>query len=161
MKKKIIGMTLLFLQLSVVSLWADNDRTLVVEMHNGSSISFVLSKKPVLTFANRMLQIEVEGSLASMEIDNVSQFYFKDAATGNISVQTDGDLRIASQDNNRIVIEGINPTDKVNLYSADGRMMNPQVEYNGTRAEVSLSALPQGIYVIQISNNQPIKINKK
>ena len=160
MKKKKLGMLLLFLQFSVLNLWATSEKALIVELQNGSKTEFLLSGKPELTFANRVLQIAVKGSISSFEIGNVKQFYFDDASTGIESIASNG-LRIVSKDDNLIIIEGIDGDDKISLYSLNGEMMSIQPEISGNRAEVPLVSLPQGIYLIKISNKQPFKIYRK
>ncbi|MBR0047302.1 MAG: T9SS type A sorting domain-containing protein [Bacteroidaceae bacterium] len=160
MKKKKLGMLLLFLQFSVLNLWATSEKALIVELQNGSKTEFLLSGKPELTFANRVLQIAVKGSISSFEIGNVKQFYFDDASTGIESIASNG-LRIVSKDDNLIIIEGIDGDDKISLYSLNGEMMSIQPEISGNRAEVPLVSLPQGIYLIKISNKQTFKIYRK
>ena len=160
MKKKEFGMPFLFLQIYVANLWAIGDKALIVELQEGNKAEFVLSKSPILTFANKVLQIEINGSSNNFELNDVKQFYFDDASTG-ISPISSTDVRIICQDNNRIVIEGINETDKVQLYSVDGKMMNNRVEVNRSRAEISLTSLPKGIYLINVPNKQTFKIRRK
>ena len=160
MKKKKLGMLLLFLQFSVLNLWATSEKALIVELQNGSKTEFLLSGKPELTFANWGLQIAVKGSISSFEIGNVKQFYFDDASTGIESIASNG-LRIVSKDDNLIIIEGIDGDDKISLYSLNGEMMSIQPEISGNRAEVPLVSLPQGIYLIKISNKQTFKIYRK
>ncbi len=160
MKKKELGMLLLFLQFSVLNLWATSEKALIVELQNGSKTEFLLSGKPELTFTNQVLQIAVKGSISSFEIGNVKQFYFDDASTGIESISSNG-LRIVSKDDNLIIIEGIDGDDKINLYSLNGEMMSSPSEISGNRAEVPLVSLPQGIYLIKISNKQTFKIYRK
>lgn len=160
MKKKKLGILFLFLQIYVANLWAIGDKTLIVELQEGNKTEFVLSRSPILTFANKVLQIEISGSSNNFEINNVKQFYFDDASTG-ISPISSSNMKIISQDNNHIVIEGINETDKVHIYSVDGKMMNNRVKVNRNRAEISLTSLPKGIYLINVSNKQTFKIHRK
>lgn len=160
MKQKFFLILFLWMQLFTVSLWAASEKSLVVELQNNRRTTFVLSANPTLTFVNNVLQIEVGGKSNDFEIDNVKHFYFDDVSTDIASVSSEK-LRIISKDNNHVVIEGIEENDAVMLYSADGKIVDSQIEILGKKAEVSLTSLARGIYIIKVSNKQTFKIYRK
>ena len=160
MKKKKLWVLFLLMQLSTVGLWADSGKSLVVELQNDRRATFVLSENPTLTFADKVLQIEVGSKSNKFEIDNVKQFYFVDVSTGVIPVSSD-ELRVVSRDDNHVVLEGIGESDVVVLYSADGKVVDSQIEISGNRAEIPLASLTRGIYLNKVSNKQTFKIYRK
>ena len=160
MKKKKLWVLFLLMQLSTVGLWADSGKSLVVELQNDRRATFVLSENPALTFADKVLQIELGGKSDKFEIDNVKQFYFDDVSTG-VSPVSARELRIVSRDDNHVVLEGIGESDVVVLYSADGKVVDSQIEISGNRAEIPLASLTRGIYLIKVSNKQTFKIYRK
>lgn len=160
MKKKKMKLVLLLCWVSIAHIWAAEDKALIVELASGGQTTFVLSAKPTMTFANQALRISVSGTSTSFEIDDVKRFYFDDASTG-ISVPKASELKITQQSDDVWLIDGLDESDRIRLYAVDGKQHADRITTNGHQATVSLTALPKGIYLINVSNKQTFKIHRK
>ncbi len=68
---------------------------------------------------------------------------------------------IAWQGEDLIVISNASSDTVVRLYGIDGTFYSNRIKADGDRYEVSFSALPKGIYLLNINNNRTIKIYRK
>lgn len=160
MKKKMICLLFFSMALSMTQMFASENKALIVELQNGSQTTFVLSEKPVLTFANHVLKIVINQKSSDFEISNVKHFYFSDQSS-DIQQLKANNVNFVYQSNDKVVIEGVSENDQILIYSAKGIMQKGTVWRNGSDVEVSLSALPVGIYFVSVQNKQTIKIFKK
>lgn len=153
---------ILFLLLTP-KLCAAEANALIVLKNNGSKLTFVLSKKPELSFANRILQITYAGDKTLIELEEVEQFYFDGLPTDISSpTETGGqEFKISYPAPDLAVVEGLNEKADVRLYSLKGIPYPKNVRMNRNQAEISLSSLPKGIYIININSTQSIKIIRK
>ena len=53
------------------------------------------------------------------------------------------------------------PTDRIHVYAMNGSTVKAQVSTSGNEADVSLAALPAGIYVVKVNKDCTIKIQKR
>lgn len=134
-------------------------KALIVERQNGTKTTFILAEQPELTFADKALHISVSGKSTDFEIGDVKQFYFGDAATDIAAPQADG-LRVVCQSDDKIVIEGVGAHAVVQLFALNGTRLTGHASVADGRAEVTLTSLPKGIYLIKI-NQQTFKIYRK
>lgn len=158
-------LTLVFLLLScaTIGINASEEKILIVEMQSGDKTTFLLTEKPEMSFSNHVLFIGINGKDTSFEISQVKQFYFEDASSqAGISLpQQDGELHVIYQTNDKLVIDGIGQNDKIRIYSIDGKTFTTDVVTSNGRAEISLSTLNKGTYLINVSNKQVFKIYRK
>ena len=160
MKKKMICLLFFSMALSMTQMFASENKALIVELQNGSQTTFVLSEKPVLTFANHVLKIVTNQGSSDYEISNVKQFYFGDQSS-DVQQLKANNVNIVYQSKDKVIIEGVSENDQIHIYSVKGIMQKGIVLRNGTVVEVSLSALPAGIYFVSVQNKQTIKLFKK
>lgn len=146
--------------LSMTLIFASENKALIVELQNGSQTAFILSEKPVLTFANHVLKIVINQKSSDFEISNVKHFYFSDQSS-DVQQLKANNVNIVYQSKDKVIIEGVSENDQIQIYSAKGIMQKGIVLRNGTVVEVSLSALPAGIYFVSVQNKQTIKLFKK
>lgn len=153
--------TLLCLLLSMIpAMWADTGKSLIVESKDGSTISFLLEDSPVLTFSNRSLLVTTNNKKVSFEIDNVEQYYFELTGTNISTIGNPADIRFWYTENGNVVVEGFKKPAQVKLFSVSGIEYTDNVTMSGDMAEVALSSLQKGVYIISV-NNQQIKVYKK
>jgi hypothetical protein len=160
MKKKMICLLFFSMALSMTPMFASENKALIVELQSGSQTTFFLSEKPVLTFANHVLKIVINQESCDYEISNVKYFYFSDQSS-DVQQLKANNVNIVYQSKDKVVIEGVSENDQIQIYSAKGIMQKGIVGRNGNNVEVSLSALPTGVYLISVQNKQTIKIFKK
>ena len=137
------------------------DYLLVIDFTDGTDMSFALAKQPVLTFANQRLVVTMDGQRTEFELINVLSFHFKEGSSDIRSPRMDDNYTIAWQGEDLIVISNSSSNTMVRLYGIDGIYYPNRVCTNGDRLEITFSALPKGIYLININNNRTLKINRK
>ena len=151
--------TLVLLSLALSSF--AGERQVVIQFMDGSRSAFLLSEEPIMTFRSHQLNISTMNGSVSFELQQVEKFFFNE--DGETSIKTkkdDKDLTISYQDKERLVIKLPQSKTPVRLYGLDGVNYQTSIMINGGFAEISLSSLPKGIYVINV-NNRSIKINKQ
>ena len=141
-------------------IWAKN-YLLVIDFSDGTNISFALAKQPVLTFSDNRLCVSVEGQKSEFELSDVLNFHFKEDPSDIRYPRIDSDYTISWQGDDLIVISNVASDAVIRLYGIDGALYPNGVNVNGDRAEISLSVLPKGIYLININNSRTIKVSRK
>ena len=156
--KRLLLLLLCFCLSSMI--WAKN-YLLVIDFSDGTNISFALAKQPVLTFADNRLCVSVEGQKSEFELSDVLNFHFKEDPSDIRYPRIDSDYTISWQGDDLIVISNVASDAVIRLYGIDGALYPNGVNVNGDRAEISLSVLPKGIYLININNSRTIKVSRK
>ena len=134
---------------------------LVIEFIDGTNVSFSLSKKPLLTFADHKLCVSVEGQMSEFELSDVENFHFVEETSGINTPKSDDDITIIWQGDDRVIISGADLSPKVCLYDIEGKYYPNRITVIGNLSEVSLSYLPKGIYLLKINNQRTLKIIRK
>ena len=62
---------------------------------------------------------------------------------------------------NRLHVYGMTATDRISVYAIDGRKAEASISTSGNEADINLSALPAGIYVVRVNKDCSIKIQKR
>ena len=140
--------------------WA-KEYLLVIDFIDGTDMSFALSTRPMLSFAEQKLIVSAEGQKTEIELVNVANFHFKEDLSDIRSPRVDEEYTIIWQGDDRIVISNIPPGTMVRLYGVDGTFYPNFVKAIDNRQEVSLASLPKGIYLLNINNHRSLKINRK
>lgn len=156
--KKIV--LLLFCLCFSSMIWA-KDYLLVIDFTDGTDISFALAKRPILSFSDQKLSISVEIQKSEFDLSDVVNFHFKEAPSDIHSPRVDDIYTIIWQDDDHIVISNATPDTLIRLYGIDGTMYSSLVNANEDRIDISLAALPKGIYLLNINNSKSIKINRR
>jgi len=141
-------------------LWA-KDFLMVVDFTDGSEMTFALAKQPVITFAEQIVRVKVGSRSSEFEMSDVANFHFKEDPSYIRSPRVDEDLKLSWQGEDLIVISNSTPDAVIRLYGIDGTMYPNRVNTSGDRIEVPLSALPKGIYLLNINNTRTLKIYRK
>jgi len=156
--KKIVLLLFCFYVSSIV--WA-KDYLLVIDFTDGTDMSFALTKKPIITFADQRIRVIVGSRSSEFEISDVVNFHFKEEPSDIRSPRVDDEYTIIWQGDDQIVISNATPDTQIRLYGIDGTMYPSRVNAHGDRMEISLAALPKGIYLLNINNQRTLKINRK
>lgn len=151
----------LFFSLFVSSLVWAGDYQLVIDFVDGGEATFSLSKLPVLTFADQRLCVSMGDQKSEFELLDVENYHFTADSSGTTSLRKNEDFSIIWRGENLIVIAQDAADISILLYGIDGISYPDRVHDNGSHYEVSLSALPKGIYLIRINNQRTLKINQK
>jgi hypothetical protein len=140
--------------------WA-KDYLLVIDFTDGTDMTFSLTTRPVLTFAEQSLIISAEGQKTEIEMVNVANFHFKEGLSDIRSPRMDEDLAIVWQGDDQIVISNVSSGTIVRLYGIDGTFYPNIINAFDNRQVVSLTSLPKGIYLLNINSHRTLKINRK
>lgn len=131
-------------------------KTLVVELRDGSSASVALGEKPVLTFAGG--QMSVVSSLASMEFkrSDVRKYHFVDGASSIVEQPVVQQPAIVD---GVLIVEGLAEDVVVAVHNVGGVVVRQGVATAGC-CEISLHDLAAGVYIVEY-NNIAFKFLKK
>lgn len=160
-KMKYLKLCIIFLLMGLSKMNAQSGKLLVIEKQNGTAMSFILKQKPELSFSNHMLHISLNGNITNLEIGDVKQFYFVDESLSIKENRVNSTFKISYLSNDKVQIEGVSRNDQVHLFSIDGVQYSNCVRILDNSAEISFTPLPKGTYVINISQKQSFKINRK
>ena len=102
------------------------------------------------------LYVDTDKTTATYSLYDVSEYAFGEAATGIRGISTTNGV---SRNGDNIVFHGVD-TKKVVVCNFGGAIVNADVKGNNGYTTVSLTCLPQGVYIIKVSGTS-VKINKK
>lgn len=115
---------------------------MVLSFKSGDKVTFVLSDKPVLTFAGDKLVVESSTGTIEYLRSDIDDFHFDEIETSVESIEYAGD-------------------DNVTIYDMNGRIVAKLGNESFESAKTYLNAFKQGMYIIKIGNKQTIKYLKK
>lgn len=132
------------------------DEALNLKMKDGTIHSFILNERPIITMGDGKLYVDTDKTTATYSLYDVNEYAFGEASTGIRGISTtEGVMR----NGDNIVFHGIDAK-KVVVCNLGGAVVNADVSSNNSDTTVSLTNLPQGIYIIKVSGTS-VKINKK
>lgn len=139
---------------SIATLAADD--ALNLTMKDGTTHSFVLAQKPVITMGDGNLYVSTDNATATYRLHEVSHYAFGDASTG-ISAAAAATGVMRQGDN--IVFGGVS-ADRVAVSSLGGAAVAAAVSAADNGTVVSLASLPSGVYIIKVGGTT-VKVSKK
>lgn len=122
--------------------------TLVVWLADGTIADVELYTEPKVTFSNDKLFIRSTILDIEYKATDVVRFTYKGKGTGIDGVQAEADYE---QHDGHIVFHGISATDKVAVYRPDGIRLPVRAEQQGSDTVLHLSAIPVGVYLINVN----------
>lgn len=135
--------------------------TLVVETKSGTTLEVSLREKPQVQITSKEFLVcgsEVTGYVH----DEVRKFYIKPYDPTVIEAPVAANtIRIVWLDESKVTVSGISETDKVRLYTLDGRNMTADISTKSTEITVSLDGLAPGTYILNINDKQSFKLLKR
>lgn len=137
------------------------DIILRVILSDGSQNEYVIAERPQIKFEDNNVVFLYKNVSTSYPKENIVNFIFEDTSAG-IKVLKNGDTRFFYYDNNdRIIIEGINDKDQVKVFSINGIQQRASIDKTNCGVAISLSGLSKGHYIISIGNKQSVKITRR
>lgn len=159
-----------------IASWATaRESVLVVELKNGTSFDYVFYQYPMVFLDGDNLQIKaykLDGDKVLGEkqckydyiVDEVRKFYFKPNTTTDINDivkdNNDNNIKIEYINNQTIIISGTDATDRINIYTLDGRLVQNGISTTKGKTQLHLNSLNSGIYIIRVSEIVSFKICK-
>ena len=134
---------------------------LVVELNNSSTVRYMLSDNPVVTFSGTQVSIKSAKAEASYTRSSIKRYYFEDAADGIEEVKTpSSELRIQYTTPEQVKIYGLTSADNVRIYDITGKRLSAEISNSVDAVSINLSSLSSGVYIITLPNHPSIKIKK-
>lgn len=149
------------------NVFADTERTLVVNFHNGASQSYNLRETMTIRQQSDSLVISSSHMRIAYKASAIAGYRFSadDAIKDGIDtprIPNSEDIRFEREDNVLRVI-GMPDKSRIRIFAVNSTEMTTAITYSGNTATVSLASLPQGVYIIHLTgmkNAPSIKITK-
>ena len=135
-----------------------------VTLVNGKVDTYIVADHPSVVFDYEYTTIQSSSVSAKYATDSIANYTFADIATSIKEVnatETVEDLYVKFVDGVNVHIRGINPNAIVRVYSLNGQLQGPDMEYLPNGVNISLSSLPTGTYIINIDNKKSFKVLKR
>lgn len=135
--------------------------SLVVSFKDGTTQTFLLSSRPLVTFQESQFVITQAGSDIEFSVSNVVDFSFADSETAVHSIHDTG-LTVSYTNNEHLMIYGAEDNVEVRVTNLEGKRMLCSVRSLAVNVlSVSLTGLRQGVYIVSIGKRHHFKIVKK
>jgi hypothetical protein len=123
--------------------------------------SFSLNDVQKITFTEQSMQVHSQsGSAASIFYDSIKKLTFTSQEGNDIATPSSSGVKVYLDDAaNEVVIESPVEITSVNLFNMQGTLLQ-RIASRSTSATASLSALPAGVYIVQVSNEQGVSVHK-
>ena len=168
MKRKNVFLMLLCFIVSMKML-AVEPNALVLNFKDGQKWSVFFQRQPVVTLSGNTFVVTGQMKNASVELIScnrsaISDFYFETRSSDDVTA-----IDKVLKDEVKMVQEGdiiyfyglTNAGKDVRVYDLHGKAYPAAASSDGTSAQVCLTGIPKGIYVVKIDNKQSIKIIRK
>lgn len=133
---------------------ADGEKTysFVVWTHAGSTFSYALDVKPVVTYENEEIVVTTTTASAVYQVAEVAKFTLSEESVNDDAtsvVDLEQSHGVMKNKGNVLMFSSFEPGTRVQVYSINGlQIANELVGPNGN-LEVCLSEYPSGIYVVK------------
>jgi len=124
---------------------------LVVETKDHVKTTYMLSDKPQVTFEGNNLHIVSEKADATYNLLDVLNFTYETQSVTGVSELREEPATI-DYNNGELVVSGLKANNAVSIYAMDGKLVQQQTASRGGTFRLSLSSLPQGVYIVKVGN---------
>lgn len=130
---------------------------LIIHFKDGSATSFVLADKPSVTFEDKYLRVHAKQVDTDFELANVAKFVFGDGTSSLETIEAQ-EVRFTIPDCDHVTVSGLKCGETVRAISIDGRIQATVRASEDGYAELNLTDLAKGIYVIATESGKTIKM---
>lgn len=135
--------------------FAQDKKVLAVYLKDETSVYFLLSEKPLVTFVDDSVQIVSDTNEATIERSFVNEFKFIHEIPAKIENIPDTDEHSTNEHyeitRNAIIVEGLLPGSIVRLISLDGKVIKSTAADDNGNVTISIDSLSPNIYIITFS----------
>lgn len=151
MRKTILSQCLAFvlLLLSSAPLLAEDKNALIILLKDGTSTTVLLDELPVATFSEGRLKVSSPGLSLELPRTDVSRFVYAYVDLAELNFHQMG-ISGSSFVDGVLSLSGLQSGAVVRLYFDNGRLLDEVAAPADGRVNISLSAYPSGVYMLQI-----------
>ena len=156
-------LSLLLLWLTTTSAMAEDMSSLFVFLKDGNKVQFILPvQKPIVTFEKGTMYVSYDNYVMSFERDEVNYLKVGEAdLTAIEEVQADEPrVRFNLTSKGVVNVSGLQQTDRIQVYSLDGKSVNAVVSRHEGEATVDLSQQKRGVYMVSVNKSFTFKLMK-
>ena len=134
--------------MTAMSSFAQGNATLVLWHADGTTTDVALYLMPKVAFQND--KVVITSTVLDMEYpkSDILRFTYKGSGTGIAAPKTEANY---SQEGNCLVFHGVGSADKVAIYTTNGLRVPAHLTAVGDGVTLSLSSIPQGVYVLSVN----------
>ena len=127
------------------------ETSLVIHLADSIVLVCSLDRKPQMTFGDKTVTLSsLEGAVGEWSFADVESWTFADVEDGV------GEIRIEKAqiliDGDKLTVTGTG-ADKISVYDAGGRLVNPSLQATDSAVSFSIKALSKGTYMLKVGNN--------
>lgn len=124
---------------------------LVVETKDHVKTTYMLARKPEVTFEGNDLRIVSWDADVTYNLADILRFTYETQSVTGVSELRDEQAAVNYEDG-QLVISGIKAGASVGIYSIDGKLVQQLTAHRSGTYRLSLSHLPQGVYIVKADN---------
>lgn len=149
---------LLFVSL-LVGLGSSFAQDIVVQTSSGGQTSVPLDNVRKITFDNGNMVLSTNGNEDfELPLDDIMKILFDEDGSNVDRIVDDTNLQLVRNSRNTIGITGLETTADARIVNTTGSIVMIQRQWNGS--DIDISALPSGVYVLVVGNNNIFKFSK-
>ena len=152
--KKILLLLLVF---STVSVTYADDWILQIWQNDGNVMNINLNDEPVTTYSEGNLLIRTKNSSITYPLEKVKKYTF--VSSSDIQ-EINGMDASFSQDGETLIFRNLKENTNIEIFTVSGQVVKKINNGKHSKATVSVSNLPIGVYVIK-ANDLTFKITKR
>ena len=138
----------------------DNKACLIVWRNETQKDYYVLEEKPKITMSNGDFILTTTNTTVTYKFEDVLKFTLSEStATAIEEVKAVAEPSV-ERTSEKVIFTGCTPKSAIRIYSIGGQLLDTQWADANGRAEVSISGLTAGVYVVK-SDSVTIKIAKR
>ncbi|MGI6222242.1 MAG: hypothetical protein ACOYJG_01375 [Prevotella sp.] len=138
---------------------ADADH-LIVWLTDGTSTSYALDEKPVITYNDDHLVLTAPQVEVDVPLDDVLKLTFGDEADAIQQVETTDQQESIKANSDGVELSGFKAGTKVGLYGVNGTTLGQYTIPESGTLHISLAAMGSGLYIVKAGRSS-IKIVRK
>lgn len=137
------------------------EAVLLVELQDGSIHRYEAEKKPIVTISDKALVISTPSTSVEYAKEDFARLFFEQQSSSidDVSITKNKPTLLVRYIDNETLEVCTDCHGLLRLFNINGSLVNTENVTDGS-AIIDLSAIPSGIYLLNISN-QTIKISKK
>ncbi len=149
---------LLFVSL-VVGLGSSFAQDIVVQTSSGGQTSVPLDNVRKITFDNGNMVLSTNGNEDfELPLDDIMKILFDEDGSNVDRIVADTNLQLVRNSRNSIGVTGLETATDARIVNTAGSIVMIQRQWSGS--DIDISALPSGVYVLVVGNNNIFKFSK-